>query len=355
MNIAFRRNLGFIHDAHNIITYKTAKRESWIELYIRNGNEINELQELEEVLSKFDAVDPKMLLFGYRDRKRYSVLANLMFQYDDENIGDWNVTNFLQYLADIDRVKKFVADYYFGTDTYDNIFEVIAADGYLPAELKSQLFEFYIFPECYLKLLEKELNKIFEKLQRYYSEKFELLLQCQETFDYTILKQEKSPFAKNKKWDQGIKTCYVSFSLLNKYVIVRGKMGDKGWLILGCDFFATFGEMNETKIDIAAFGNAFGDKLRVKIIDEIVKNGELTLADLSKKLGVVNTIVVYHLDILKKENLLLHRYQGRKVLYCLNVSQVEKGLVAIKSLCGGVENETVEKTQYASTEYERSN
>ena len=83
--------------------------------------------------------------------------------------------------------------------------------------------------------------------------------------------------------------------------------------------------------------NAFGDKIRVKIVEEIVKNGELTLADLAKKLELVNTIIVYHLEILKRENLLLHRYQGRKVLYCLNISQIEKGLLAIKSLCGGID------------------
>ena len=35
-------------------------------------------------------------------------------------------------------------------------------------------------------------------------------------------------------------------------------------------------------------------------------------------------IAIYHLDILKKEKLILHRHQGRKVLYCLNIKQPSK-------------------------------
>lgn len=337
MNIVFRRNLGFIFDVHHIMTCKTAKRESWIDLYVKNGNESNDLRELEEMLEKVESIDQKMLLFGYRDRKKGSLLGNIMIQYADENIGDWELANFIQYILDVDRMKKFVEEYYLEYNLNEDIFKSIADNVDLSGDLKSMLFEFYLFPERYLKMLENEIDKIYKSLKKYYAEKFEQLLQCQETFDYTILKQEKSPFSKNKKWDQGLKICYVSFSLLNKYLIVRGKMNSKGWLVLGCDFFDTFGEMNSSKIDIATFGNAFGDRLRVGIIEEIVKHGEMTLADLAKELGVVNTIVVYHLDILKKENLLLHRYQGRKVLYCLNISQIDKGLAAIRSLCGGVE------------------
>ena len=112
---------------------------------------------------------------------------------------------------------------------------------------------------------------------------------------------------------------------------------ESGWLILGCEMQKTFDETIEPDMDIAGFGNAFGDKLRVKIVDEIVKHGELTLADLAKRLGVVNTIAIYHLDILKKEKLILHRHQGRKVLYCLNKAQINKGLDAMIKLCGGEE------------------
>lgn len=309
MNILFRRNLGFIFDAYHILTCKTAKRENWINIFIRNGNETADLQKIESILSKFDDVDSKMLLFGYRDRKNSCLIGDIFIKYTDEHIGDWDTDSFIQYLSNIEHAKNFISEYYFSQEANDQIFDLIAANNNLSHTLKSLLYEFYLFPDRYMQTVAAEMNKIFLSLQRHYAENFELLLQCQESFNYSLLKQENSPFSKNKKWDQGLKNIYVSFSLFSKYAIVRGKGNTDGWLMLGYDFFSTFGEMNELKLDIAAFGNALGDKLRVKIIEEIVKNGEMTLADLSKKLGVVNTIVVYHLEIMKKENLLLHRYQ----------------------------------------------
>lgn len=336
MNVLFRRNLGVIFDVCHIVTCKTAKRETWIQSCIRSGSEAADVQEIENILSTFEDLNPKMLLFGYRDRKK-GCLTDILIKYVDENIGNWDVEGFIQYLSDVEKMKNFVSEYYFSQEETDQIFDLIANDETLPGDLKSLLYEFFIFPDRYMKVVISEINKIFASLQKHYSEKFEVLLHCQETFNYSILKQENSPFSKNKRWDQGVKNMYVSFSLVNKYTITRGRGSVDGWLLLGYDFFSTLGEMNETKLNIAAFGNAFGDKLRVKIVEEIVKNGEMTLADLSRKLGVVNTIAIYHLEILKKENLLLHRYQGRKVLYCLNVNQIEKGLAAIKSLCGGTE------------------
>lgn len=337
MNILHRRNLGFIYDVCQVITCKTAKRESWVEVFVKTGHESEDLRDLEQILARFDEVDPSLLLFGYRDRKKGSLIGNILIDYADEYAVKCDVSSFTQYLGNIERTKNYVSQYYLECDTCDDILKVIAAEKKLALEIKSYLYEFFLFPEQFMKIVMDEINKIALSLQRFHSEKLEKLLECQENFDYRALEKENSPFAKNKKWEHGMKNCYVSFSLISKYACLRGRKEENGWMILGCEIQKSFAETIEQEIDIAAFGNAFGDKLRVKIVEEIVKNGEMTLADLAKKLGVVNTIAIYHLDILKKENLMLHRYQGRKVLYCLNTSQIEKGLAAIKTLCGGEE------------------
>ena len=337
MNILHRRNLGFIYDLTQIVMCKTARRESWVNIFVRNGHEAEDLHDLEQVLRRFDDVDPSLLLFGYRDRKKGSLIGNILIQYADECIGEWDVSNFCDYLADINRTKEFVSKYYFESAITGDIFRTVAAEKELVPEVKSLLYEFFLFPEQFMRVVIAEMNKIALTLQKYYSEKLEKILSCQEAFDYTDLAKENSPFAKNKKWEQGVKNCYVSFTLFSKFACLRGKSVENGWLIIGSEIQKTFDETIEPDMDIAGFGNAFGDKLRVKIVDEIVKHGELTLADLAKRLGVVNTIAIYHLDILKKEKLILHRHQGRKVLYCLNKAQINKGLDAMIKLCGGEE------------------
>ena len=337
MNTVFRKNLGLLFDACHVITCKTAKRESWVNLFTRDGSDTKEIQEMDAILARFEDVDPKLLIFGNRIRKKGSMLANVLLEYADATLGNWEIEDFLDYILDQERMKKAITYFYFETDSVDSIYKLIMENEELSTELKSFLYEFYLFTELYLNLLKNQLNKIIVILQKYYSEKFELYTKSQETFDYSLLKQPGSPFAKNQKWDHGLRTCYISFSLLNKYLIVRGKVNNLGWIVVGFDFFSTFGEVSELPVNVAGFGNALGDKLRVGIVDELVKNGEMTLADMAKALGVVNTIAIYHLDILKRENLIFHRNQGRKVLYCLNQRQVDKALAAIKKLCGGIE------------------
>ena len=53
MNVLFRRNLGFLFDATQIITCKTARRESWIDSFVRNGSEAKDLPIIETIIEKF--------------------------------------------------------------------------------------------------------------------------------------------------------------------------------------------------------------------------------------------------------------------------------------------------------------
>ena len=125
-----------------------------------------------------------------------------------------------------------------------------------------------------------------------------------------------------------------SFSIISRYAVFYGVEKTHNWVIVGSEYKKLTDVTNQAPIDLAAFSNAFGDKIRVKIVDLIRENGEMTLADLSKNLGVVNTIAIYHLDILKKENLMLQRHNGRKVLYSLNIAQITRGLTLLEELCG---------------------
>lgn len=334
MNVLFRKNLGFIFDATQIVTCKTSRRESWIDSFVRNGYESKDLVVIESIIEKFEDLNSKLLLLGYRERNKESLLDFMFNGYADENMGNWDSEGFLDYITDVNRFKTYAANYFFNDPSTETVFEKIGDDEKLASSLKALLYDSFLFPEKYLALVKQELSKLFISLDKYYNDNLECILTCQEAFNYELLDSENIPFPKKKRWDKGLSTCYVSFSLVSKYAMDRNKIGTSGWVVLGFDYAKAFETPHETKLDIAAFGNAFGDKLRVRIVELIIQNGEMTLAQLSKEIGVVNTIAIYHLDILKKENLLLHRYEGRKVLYCLNTSQVNRGLDAILGLCG---------------------
>lgn len=337
MNVVFRKNPGFLYDVCQIIMCKTAKHESWIDLYVAGRRSAVDVRELEHILDQFSPINRYLLLLGYRDRKKGSLIGSIFHEFMLSSTTPWDIENFVQYISQIDTLKQHIVNYYFDAPQNENILEQISQSTNLDLEIQNLLYNFFLFPERYTQVIVTEVQKVICSMQQYHTKNLAQLLDCQENFNYDLLMQDNSPFAKKRKWDHGMKICYVSFSLVGKYTGLRHRQGTEGWLILGHDYNRTYDETIDPNVDVAAFGNAFGDQLRVRIIEEIVKNGEMTLADLAKELGVVNTIVVYHLDILKRENLLLHRYQGRKVLYCLNQAQVSKGIQAIKTLCGGTD------------------
>ena len=113
MNTVFRKNLGVIFDACHVITCKTAKRESWVNLFIRDGSDTKEIQEMDSILARFEAVDSKLLVFGYRNRKKGSMLANLLLEYADGALGQWEIDDFVDYIQDQERMKRAVTSFYF--------------------------------------------------------------------------------------------------------------------------------------------------------------------------------------------------------------------------------------------------
>ena len=61
MNTVFRKNLGVIFDACHVITCKTAKRESWVNLFIRDGSDTKEIQEMDSLSELWEKATPKQI------------------------------------------------------------------------------------------------------------------------------------------------------------------------------------------------------------------------------------------------------------------------------------------------------
>jgi len=69
--------------------------------------------------------------------------------------------------------------------------------------------------------------------------------------------------------------------------------------------------------------SALSDENRRKIL-EILKSGEMPVAEIAKHLSITLATLSHHLDILKRSNLVSSRRQGRQILYSLNLSVIEE-------------------------------
>lgn len=334
MNVLFRKNLGYLFDVCNIIICKTAPREAWIRDYISHGNEEYDLRCIEHTLDRFNMVNDKLLLLSFKTHKTNSLLSSLFIQYANAFYDAWSKESFVSYISDVNVLKQALVHHYLGDNVEpDNVLQRITSDSEIPVHIKYLLMDFFLFPDSFTQMFKDVLFDVFQEMDRYYNENLNIILECQESFNIEKLLDIDLPVKRIASWKKRLDTAYVSFSIFSKYQIAKDKAEKSGWLILGNEYKYYFSEYTNLPVDVASFGNALGDKLRVKILELIVEKGEMTLAQLAKEMNVVNTIAIYHLDILKKENLLLHRYQGRQVFYCINVDQFLKATDGILNLC----------------------
>ncbi len=78
---------------------------------------------------------------------------------------------------------------------------------------------------------------------------------------------------------------------------------------------------------------AIADVQRRRIL-EILKSGELSVAEINEQLDISGATLSHHLTILKQADLVRDRRAGQKRIYTLNTSALEQLLIIFKNLTG---------------------
>lgn len=338
MEVIFQDNIGFLYDVCRVVICKSNKRESWINDFLCDGSEEEDSIYIDNLLKKFQGIDISNKLLGYKLRKNQeALLGELYGSYLEEKLGQVEIDGFLGYIADSNRLRERIAEYYLCLETAEKEFinEVIFTSQ-LSKEIKSELYSFNLFTEKYIEAVIKELKDIIDTMKQMYMEAaYTINRILKPRFQINDFLKNMKEYLQNDSWESGVNRYTVTFSFLNRYLVTRqiDKMGN-GVIILGIEYMHFFLRKKSAQIDLVSFGNALGDKMRMKMITLLCENGELSLTDFSNKLDIVNAVALYHLDILKEAKVILRRNEGRRVLYWLNCSQFSKAIQEITKIVG---------------------
>ena len=73
---------------------------------------------------------------------------------------------------------------------------------------------------------------------------------------------------------------------------------------------------------LAAFFKVFGDSTRIRILSSFIE-GEMSVGDISEKLGMNQSAISHQLNGLKQSRLVKCRRSGKSMLYSLNDDHVK--------------------------------
>lgn len=340
MEVIFQDSIGFIYDVCRVIICKSNKRESWINAFLCDGSEEEDMLYIDNLLKKFQGIEISNKLLGYKNSKsQEALLGELYGRYLTEKYGEVEVEDFLTYISDPIMLYEAISEYYLNLDSVDEavILEAVFRSKY-SSEVKAELYSFFLFTKEYIENIRKEISNIIEGMKQVYrAEDYTINKVLKAEFQVDIFFKNVKEYMKTDTWEKGIKKYTVTFSFFNRYLVTR-QIDDNGngIIVLGIHYEDFFERKHKNGVDLVTFGNALGDKMRMKMVRLLCENGELTLTDFSNKLDIVNAVALYHLDILKEAKLILRRSEGRRVLYWLNRSQFSSATMEIKRIIEGV-------------------
>lgn len=330
MDVLFNIAYSMVYDVCQAIVAKTNPEGKWIDEYIIDSNEKNDSEYIRALLSKLPKVDERMYLFSNLEVKNSSFLSECYMRFIDEDGRDCTVEGFCEYLRNFDKIKSLMCKYYFGIETEDvKSISKLCYESSMGNNLKALLYEFLIFEDTYMDIIEQEIIHIAFSIQKFYEVRSDEVEKAQKKFNFGMFQKKIAELRKGDQWGKKLERVCVSFSIWNRYLILRKVKGKEGYLIIGTNYEKVLYKVSNEKIDLAVFGNAIGDPVRQKILKTVIENGELSVGEITKNIEGTPTTTLYHLDVLKKANVLKSRSSGRKVICWVNDVQID---LAIKAL-----------------------
>lgn len=361
MDINFKKTPGLLYDAIVMMILKLNPKEKWRGTVVNLSHENRDLTHYSYWMNQFEDPDQRLLLFVQRPDMRTLTFLSMFFKDLLEKYNfQVDLDVFLHELEDVDTIFEKIFFFYLREKVPASIrpaeiAEKIYYRNDLSDDIKFLLLNFSLNKKPYMSCLKDCLINYHNEFCKNYSLRANDLLLLHENFSMPNFQKMLSLYMNpetldvNKIFDS-LETVQLSFCLFLKNTIWVSISDDThGWCILGQNYLETLLIDSQFKISPESIGNAIGDKHRERIVGIILEHGEQSSGEIAKKLGLALNTVTYHLDIMKKANLLCSRNQGKSTFYWINSKTCEEASRMFKIWSrGGIIHENMEETDHAS-------
>lgn len=341
--VKFLHKPGYIYDLLTLFVFYFNK-EHWNSYYVNPANSQDDLKYIKEIIDDFSYTPDELSLFFSSDAEKGSFLINKYFLcYKDELINKMDLDFLVSEISDVKEFSQRLLDFFFPDScvkanyrerSFFTILSTLIKESKYSDNVKNKLILFFIEPEKYIDVLKKELMNKNGFLSDIYKNKYKILAETQDNFDYEHLSNQLKSVNKMSidytKYDE----VYISICLVNR-IVISGFLFENSCLqIIGYNYLESLKTvlLNEFKFDIEVFGKIVSDKNRLEVIRMLSENMELTTSEIAIKLGTSVNAAYYHLDMMNQAVMIKSRNEGRTVFYKLNKEYFIKASDYIKNI-----------------------
>lgn len=331
MNIQILHN-GYdeIYDVCQIHLLKLNEPDRYSSAFSLSKNEQGDFSKVLIDLEKFSNPDRRLKLFFDIECHEVSFISQYILKTRGKNrlktLGDLEKA----IRSDVD-FKNHVVEYYFGEKhESDKTVQraLMSGSQHLSLEIKVMLHNFLNFYNEHIELLIQSLYKIQKEVDHEYQRSNLLLKRLQSGFDLSLLTDNDISI---RKWSEKLLKVEVSFTLFNRYLVMRGDLdAESGWIVLGVDYVTLVEQQWKIQVSMVEICKALGDNVRMKMFIEIQQCGELSASAIAKIFNYSVKLAFYHLEILKDAQILSSKVRGRNTYYSINEAVCRRFLDEIK-------------------------
>lgn len=255
--------------------------------------------------------DDLYIFFRLSPTKRCFLSINYFDNYSNLFKTEYDLAFLQKEISDHEMFIKNVIKHYFDDLNSDQVNECLTSNKYVfekikesdyDDKLKSKLYEFFVDPEPYIRLLQYELMAKEVQLSSYYEKNYSKILDAYNELDYESLSERVSPILSGSGYEPNSANISLTFCLLNKYLLRFNSYADGPIYLFGVNYLASIERAAKRLIepDPEQFGAALADASRVKMLDIILQKGKCTRKDLEAALGIPASTAYHHASTLEK-------------------------------------------------------
>lgn len=319
---------GIAYDISKMLLVKLNPSNTWTELLTSPGNIENDLIHIKSCVDSLPNPKPEIFLFSFiPSNQNTTFLSFIISRLLEQGIHCFSISQLVSYLEDPSHVQNDLFEFYFGTFPSPKLdFDhTIRNNKILPDKLKVLLFGFVMYPQ-------KFTTPLIDIVNTYYS----------------IIKSDiLSPLNKNvnlKKFtqhliDQNSNRSFLSFSQ-NSDLEIAYSLSYCVPEYLAVDFITdhpffisteqTINKYNNsqkiphTYLQLIELCHALSDKIRISILNSVLLERNITIDEISERIGLSITATKYHISLLTGAGLLSASRLHRKKVYSFDPNGFEK-------------------------------
>ncbi len=312
---------GIAHDICKMLYVKLNPQTDWQETLTSFDSQEKHIKYIIKHANQLPDPKSELALFVYKPiRKSSTFLSKVLISQISSNFKLFSITHLLSYFSDLQRVRQDILTFYLGEQDYNNIDldHLIRFTTAFPDRIKVLLFGFILYPHKYISFLTKTINQYYSVINDTWAKFHKYNENLNNIIDLSLKKSYSNLPNLNEVLQEtpiSYSICfttpdflYYNLSSPTPFIITTDNTINQ---VVNSNDFPLISQMIQVT-------HAISDKYRISIINQLFAHPNMTMHEISTYLGLSLTTTKYHVNILKKANLVKGVSHNRQLYYFAN-------------------------------------